>query len=39
MTDASLSRQPVFDMEYQEQQSRLTTFFRLHHGDPGPVRC
>ncbi len=25
----ALSRQPVFDMQYQERQSRLTTFFRL----------
>ena len=25
----ALSRQPVFDMQYQEHQSRLTTFFRL----------
>jgi len=35
MTDTSLSRQPVFDMEYQQQQSRLTTFFRFITVIPG----
>ena len=35
MTDTSLSRQPVFDMEYQQQQSRLTTFFRFITAIPG----
>ena len=35
MTDTSLSRQPVFDMEYQEHQSRLTTFFRFITAIPG----
>lgn len=29
MTDATLSRQPIFEMAYQQEQSRLTTFFRL----------
>jgi hypothetical protein len=29
MQPVALSRQPVFEMRYQEHQSRLTTFFRL----------
>lgn len=35
MSDVSLSRQPQFEMEYQEEQSRLTTFFRLFTAIPG----
>ena len=35
MTDTSLSRQPIFDMEYQQEQSRLTTFFRFITVIPG----
>ena len=38
MTDTSLSRQPVFDMEYQQEQSRLTTFFRFLTAIPGLLR-
>jgi Domain of unknown function (DUF4389) len=35
MTDESLSRQPVFDITYQQRQSRLTTFFRGITAIPG----
>jgi hypothetical protein len=35
MSDVSLSRQPQFEMAYQEHQSRLTTFFRLITAIPG----
>ena len=35
MSDVSLSRQPVFEMAYQQEQSRLTTFFRLFTALPG----
>lgn len=35
MTDVSLSRQPRFEMAYQQDQSRLTTFFRLFTAIPG----
>jgi len=34
---AVLSRQPVFTMEYQEHQSRLTTFFRLITAIPAAI--
>lgn len=35
MSDVSLSRQPQFEMAYQQEQSRLTTFFRLFTAIPG----
>lgn len=37
MTDVSLSRQPLFEMAYQEHQRRLTTFFRLITAIPGAL--
>ena len=35
MSDVSLNRQPRFEMAFQQQQSRLTTFFRLITAIPG----